>query len=325
VKFLELENRFKQYVGTDYCVSTNTGTSSLHLALESLNLPHDSEVIVPEFTMVATAWAVYYARLKPVFIDCTDNLLINTDLIESSITSKTKVIMVTHVYGRVVNMDAIIKIAQKYNLRVIEDCAEAHGAFYNKTHVGSYDIGCFSFYRNKIVCGEEGGAITTNDKTVYEISKDMKSMSFGEKHNFQHDQIGFNYRMTNTQANLILNSLDNIKQNIKRREEIANLYDRELSHDIIMPPREVVWVYDIKVPHKVKDALVEYLNNKGIAARHSFKPMSEQYPFNKSNSVINSTNAFKLSTTVCYLPADPTLSDDEVINICKLVNSFTLL
>ena len=169
MKFLELENRFKQYVGTDYCVSTNTGTSSLHLALESLNLPHDSEVIVPEFTMVATAWAVYYARLKPVFIDCTDNLLINTDLIESSVTSKTKVIMVTHVYGRVVNVDAIIKIAQKYNLRVIEDCAEAHGAFYNKTHVGSYDIGCFSFYRNKIVCGEEGGAITTNDKTVYEM------------------------------------------------------------------------------------------------------------------------------------------------------------
>ena len=166
MKYLELENQFSIYTQTNGCVCTNTGTASLHLALESLQLPIESEVIVPQYTMIATAWAIYYANLTPVFIDCNDNLLIDIDQIESNITSKTRVIMVTHIYGRVVNMEQIMSIAKKYDLRVIEDAAEAHGCRYNNKHVGSFDIGCFSFYKNKIVRGEEGGAIISNDMNL---------------------------------------------------------------------------------------------------------------------------------------------------------------
>ncbi|MAF36923.1 aminotransferase [archaeon] len=319
MKFLELEEDFKNYVGTNYCITCNTGTSSLHLALEALKLPPDSEIIVPEFTMIATAWAVHYARLSPVFVDCTDDLLINVDLIEEKISSNTKAIMVTHVYGRIVNMDHVIDLAKKYNLRVIEDCAEAHGGYFKNTHVGSYDIGCFSFYRNKIVCGEEGGAITTNDKRINLIARDMKSMSFGEEHNFQHDQLGFNYRMTNSQACLIIKSLNQVKDNLQKRQKISELYDSLLSREILMPKRNVVWVYDIKVNASIKNKLVSFLNENNIQARHSFKPMSAQYPFNTKYKHLN---AYKLSTQVCYLPADPSLTETNIDNICKLVNSF---
>tara|TARA_R110002051_G_scaffold304082_1_gene373258 strand:+ start:1857 stop:2861 length:1005 start_codon:yes stop_codon:yes gene_type:complete len=331
MKYLELEDKFKRYIGTDHCVATSTGTSSLHLALEALQLPPNSEVIVPEFTMVATAWAVWYARLTPIFVDCTDDLLINIDLIEQHITEKTKVIMITHVYGRIVNMEKIMTLALRYNLRVIEDAAEAHGGIWaeepakayggiwENCMAGSYDIGCFSFYRNKIIHGEEGGAITTNDVELANIARDMKSMSFGENHNFQHDTIGFNYRMTDSQAQLILNSLNSVEDNIKRREEISRLYDEHLPENIKMPPRNVVWVHDIKLTHSIKDDLVAFLNKNKIAARHSFKPMSAQAPFNRR---YDNLNAYNLSQQVCYLPVYPDISNNEVINISNLVAEF---
>ena len=337
MKYLELEDKFKTYIGTDHCVTTSTGTSSLHLALEALQLPQNSEVLVPEFTMVATAWAVWYARLTPIFIDCTDDLLIDIDLIERHITEKTKVIMITHVYGRIVNMEKIMTLALRYNLRVIEDAAEAHGGVWTEDvtkngfptiayggiwencMAGSYDIGCFSFYRNKIVHGEEGGAITTNDLDLATIARDMKSMSFGEEHNFQHDKIGFNYRMADSQAQLILDSLNNVETNIKRREEISRLYDEHLPDNIKMPPRSVVWVHDIKVSSSIKDNLVAFLNKNKIAARHSFKPMSAQAPFNKQ---YNNLNAYNLSQQVCYLPVYPNMSNNEVINISNLITKF---
>ena len=185
MEFETLENKFAGYVGTKGCVAVNTGTAALHVALEALQLPKDSEVIVPQYTMIATAWAVHYARLRPVFIDCDDSLLIDIDKIEEAITSKT------NVYGRVVNMEKIMLLANKYNLRVIEDAAEAHGCMWNGNMVGSYDIGCFSFYSNKIICGEEGGAVTSNDVEFLEVVRDMKSMSFGPEHNYMHNRIGF--------------------------------------------------------------------------------------------------------------------------------------
>ena len=119
MQYLELEDKFSSYIGVEDCVAVSTGTAALHVALEALQLPENSEVIVPQFTMVATAWAVYYARLQPVFVDCTDDLLIDIDDLKSKITSKTKAIMVTHVYGRVVNMDKIAEIACNNNLRAV--------------------------------------------------------------------------------------------------------------------------------------------------------------------------------------------------------------
>ena len=319
--FEQLETKYSQFLGTKGSISCNTGTSALHLALEALKLPKDSEVIVPEFTMVASAWSVHYARLKPVFIDCDDNLLIDLDLVEKAITPKTKVLMVTHVYGRIVNMTRVMEIAKKYNLRVIEDACEAQGATWEGKQIGSFDIGCFSFYRNKIIHGEEGGLVASDDLKLLSIVKDMKSMSFGDKHNYLHTQIGFNYRMTNSQAKLILKSLSKVKKNLKHRDKLAKVYTKYLNPKLLQPNREVVWIYDIKVPKNLKTPLVEYLNSNSIAARHSFKPMSLQYPFYNPNHNLT-LKSLDFSETICYLPAGEDITPSRAKKIALLVNKF---
>lgn len=315
MEFKVLENKFSEYIGTEGCVTVNTGTAALHVALEALQLPKNSEVIVPQFTMIATAWAVYYSRLKPVFVDCDDSLLIDVNKIEENITKNTKVIMVTHIYGRVVNMDSVVALASKYNLRIIEDAAEAHGCTFDNKMVGSYDIGCFSFYRNKIICGEEGGAVTSNDKEYLKVVEDMKCMSFGSKHNYMHNRIGFNYRMTNGQAELILESLKNVDKNIKIRRQNADLYDSILHTDYHMPKRDVPWVYDIKVEN---NDIVDILKKEGVAARHGFKPVSTCAPF-MSNK--NTEKSKHYSEKIMYLPVMCTQEDvkDNVKKLMRLL------
>ena len=315
MEFKLLENKFAEYIGTEGCVTVNTGTAALHVALEALQLPENSEVIVPQFTMIATAWAVYYSRIKPVFVDCDDSLLIDVNKIEENITKNTKVIMVTHIYGRVVNMDSVVALASKYNLRIIEDAAEAHGCTFDNKMVGSYDIGCFSFYRNKIICGEEGGAITSNDNEYLKVVEDMKCMSFGSKHNYMHNRIGFNYRMTNGQAELILESLKNVDKNIKIRRQNADLYDSILHTDYHMPKRDVPWVYDIKVEN---NDIVDILKKEGVAARHGFKPVSTCAPF-MSNK--NTEKSKHYSEKIMYLPVMCTQEDvkDNVKKLMRLL------
>lgn len=316
--FKQLEKEYSKFLNTKGAISCNTGTAALHLALEALKLPKDSEVIVPEFTMVASAWSVHYAGLNPIFVDCDDNLLIDLDLVEKAITPKTKVLMITHVYGRVVNMTRVMEIANKYNLRVIEDACEAQGATWDGKPIGSFDIGCFSFYRNKIIHGEEGGIVVSNDLDLLKVVKDMKSMSFGDNHNYLHTQIGFNYRMTNSQAKLILKSLSRINKNLKHRDKIAKTYTKYLNPEFLQPNRDVVWIYDIKVPPSKKDDLVAHLNKKGIAARHSFKPMSLQHPFNTTPG----PKSLAFSQTICYLPAGEDISKRKAKKIAQMVNEY---
>lgn len=310
-----LEEEYAKYIGTDFSVSVNTGTAALHLALEALGIGKGDEVIVPEFTMIASAWAVSYTGAKPVFVDCTDDLLIDIDKIEEKITPKTKAIMPVHIYGRIVNMDRIMEIAKKHNLRVIEDCAEAQGGMWNGKIVGSYDIGCFSFFMNKIIPAEEGGIITTNDEYLYKKMQDMKSMSFGEEHNYLHGKIGFNYRMSNMQATFALANLYIVNGIQQSRYKIESWYNKYIREDMKMPDRNVVWVYDVKHPRK--DEIVKKLNEKGIKARHGFKPMSMQPLYKKT---FKNLNAYKLSKEVFYLPVTPMMTEEMVKNICSEID-----
>jgi dTDP-4-amino-4,6-dideoxygalactose transaminase len=308
--FLKLEKKFASFVRTDGCVSVNTGTAALHVALEALQLPAGSKVIVPDFTMYASALAVYYARLTPVFVDCDENLLINLDKVEEVIDKDTKVLMVTHVYGRLVNMERVMSIAKRYNLRVIEDACEAHGAFQSNKMAGSYDIGCFSFYKNKIICAEEGGAVTSNDKNFLNIVRDMKSMSFGVTHDYYHKIIGFNYRMTNSQAREISCSLSKVEENIKKREVMKNYYNSCFGSQNKMPNnRVVVWVYDMK--HHNANLVTKELKRRGINARHSFKPMTMQ-PLFKENVCNVGTNSLYYSKNVFYIHLDVLDTEKEL-------------
>jgi len=313
----KLEKEYAKYIGTEYAVSTNTGTSALHLALASLGVGKGDEVIVPEFTMIACAWAVTYTGAKPVFVDCGDDLLIDVKKIEKAITKKTKVIMPVHIYGRVCNMDKIMALAKKYKLRVLEDCCEAQGATWKGKVVGSFDIGAFSFYWNKIIPAEEGGMITTNDMILYNRARMLKSMSFTKDHDYYHPEIGFNYRMTNTQAGLANISLVYEKDIQKKRFQIESWYDIHINPKYRMPKRNVVWVYDIK--HPKKDKLVKYLNGFDINARHGFKPMSMQPMYNRD---FNKLKAYKLSKKIMYLPVNPKMTEEDVKYICALIDAY---
>lgn len=299
--YKEIEIEYAKHLGVKKCVSVNTGTAALHVALEALQLPPDSKVIVPDFTMYASALSVYYARLTPVFVDCDDDLLIDLDKVEKIIDEKTRVLMVTHVYGRTVDMNRVMKIAKKYNLRVIEDACEAQGAYWDSRPIGSFDIGCFSLYRNKIIHAEEGGIVASDDEALMGMVNDMKSMSFGTTHDYYHKQIGFNYRMTNSQARLALDSLKSLEQNLDARESIKNAYNKLINKQYHMKDnRRVCWVYDIKHPRA--DEVVLELKRRGIKnTRHSFKPMTMQPLFKQKispKSLFYSKNVFYLHINV---------------------------
>lgn len=314
--YTRLEKEYAAYVGTEYAVSTNTGTSALHLTLASLGIGKGDEVLVPEFTMISTAWAVSYTGAKPIFVDCGDDLLIDVEKIEEKITNKTVAIMPTHIYGRVCNMDRIMEIADKYQLRVIEDCCEAQGANWKGKNVGSFDIGCFSFYLNKIIPAEEGGMITTNDPRVYEIAQYLKCASFDKDKTYYHELMGFNYRMTNAQAGIALVSLSMVNTIQQARFRIQGWYDKYIKDEYKMPPRQVVWVYDIK--HPKKDEVVKKLNEAGYNARHSFKPMSMQPMYKRPYTKLN---AYKKSKEVMYLPVSPMMTEETVKDICRIIDT----
>jgi len=245
--YLELEKQYAKFCGKKYAVSVNSGTSALHLALVVLGIGKGDEVIVPDFTMAACGFAVAYTGAKVITVDCKDDLTIDENLIEAKITKRTKAIMPVHIYGRLCNMKAINKIARKYKLKVIEDACEAQGA---KT--GNADLTCYSLYKNKIVAGEEGGIITTNNKKIYERLQDLKCMAFGKKHNYYHKEIGYNYRITESSAGKALKSLKNIKKNLLKRKKIEQELDKQIPDSWKMPKREVVWVYDLIPPKDVK-------------------------------------------------------------------------
>lgn len=316
-KFEELEKEYAKYIGVNHCITTNTGTSALHLALKSIGIKEGDEVITCNYEMIAPAFAISYCGAKPIFVDCTDDLLIDASKIKRRITTKTKAILVVHTYGRVADLDEIMRIATKYKLRVINDCAEAQGAVWKGKSIGSYDIGVYSFYINKIIPAEEGGCITTNDEAVARRARYLKNMSFNEAHDFLHDEIGYNYRMPNAEANYALANLSTINLIQQKRYQVKSWYDKYLKKEYQMPDnRSVIWVYDIQ--HPQKDKVIKLLNDKGIQARHGFKPMTQQKPyFSKSYA---SSNAYKWSQKVMYLPVSPLMTEEMCIDICKLVN-----
>jgi perosamine synthetase len=265
------EEEFARYNGVGCGVACSSGTAALTLALRALGVGPGDEVLVPEFTMVATAWAVTYVGATPVFVDCGDDLNIDVALIEPKITPRTKVIMPVHVHGRRCDMDAIMRLAYEYNLRVVEDSAEAHGI----RPVG--DVACFSLYANKIITSGEGGICVTNDARLAGQMAHLRGMAISGDHSFLHSKLAYNFRMTDLQAGVALGQLEKIDEILELRVAIEKRYDAGLS-DIAgitrMPPRDVLWMYDLRAERRAQ--LREFLAHEGIETRLFFKPMSRQ-------------------------------------------------
>lgn len=336
-KYIEkFENEFASFCGRKFGVSTTNGTTALHLSLLSLGIGKEDEVILPDFTMISSLFAVLYCKAKPVFVDVEEETWnINPELIEKKITKNTKAIMPVHIYGHPAKMDAIIRIANKYGLKIIEDAAEAHGAeYFNKKCGGIGDIGCFSFFANKIITTGEGGMIVTDDEKIAEDVRYFRNLCFpvNGPRNYLHENLGYNFRLTNIQAAIGLAQLEKIVDYINMRRNNARLYN-ELLKGIpgIQTPIEregsknVYWMYAITVNPRefglTRDELMTKLRDRGIDTRMFFKPLHSQPVFKKLGIIDKDEYPVteRIARIGLYLPSSSSLSKEQITFIADTI------
>jgi perosamine synthetase len=326
------ENCFSNFCGTKYGVSCSNGTVALHLALKAFGVGNGDEVIVPALTFIATANAVTYCNAIPVFVDAEpETWNIDPDKIEEKITKKTKAIIPVHLYGHPVDMDTIIDIARENKLVVIEDAAEAHGAEYKGRKVGSIgDVGCFSFYGNKIITTGEGGMITTDNEEIAERARMLRDHAMSKEKRYWHDTIGFNYRLTNLQAALGVAQMERIEDIINIKRSNAKLYNSMLKTvaGITLPKeaewaKSVYWMYSILIEDKYRisrDELIIKLKERGIDSRPFFYPIPSMPPYKTANAYPVSE---ELSRKGINLPSSPRLKKDDIKYIVEQIKEIS--
>jgi perosamine synthetase len=325
------EERFAAAAGCAFGVSCASGTTALHLAVAALGIDAGDEVIVPTFTMVATASAVHYVGATPVFVDADeDTWNMNVGRIEAAITPRTKAIIVVHTYGHPADMDPILAIAARHRLFVIEDAAEAHGARYHGRPVGSLaDVACFSFYANKIITTGEGGMVTTNNPELATTARRLRDHAFGDTRHFWHEWHGFSYRMTSLQAAIGLAQTERLDDLAERRRTTAALY-QTLLQDVpgLVLPRErpgvmsVFWMYGLLVEDAVgcsRDELRTRLACNGIETRTFFVPLHLQPVYFMPYDPARFPIADALCRTGMYLPSSAGLSDQDIRCVAQAV------
>jgi perosamine synthetase len=330
----EFEDAFAEYCGSDYGISTTSGTTALHLAIASLDIGKGDEVIVPAFTMISTVFAIVYTGAKPVIVDAEpETWNIDVDKIGENITERTKAIIPVHTYGHPCDMDPILSVAKKHDVAVVEDAAEAHGAEYKGRKSGGIGyMGCFSFYANKIITCGEGGMIVTNDEEIAERAKSLRNLSFPkEKRIYLHSEVGYNYRMTNIQAAMGLAQLEKIDELIERRRKNAHIYNGLLEDvkGIRLPTekewaKNVYWMYSILVEDEFgvgRDELMDKMMKKGIDTRTFFIPMHQQPVFKKMGLFKGESYpvAEELSKKGMYLPSGSGLKEEEIRQVCRIL------
>jgi perosamine synthetase len=323
------ESEFARYCDCQHGVTTTNGTTAIHLALMALKIERGDEVLVSTLTNMATFFAVLYQGAVPVPIDIEDQTWnLDPSLLESKITPRTKAILVVHLFGHPVHMDPVLAVARRHGLYVIEDCAEAHGATYQGRKVGGLgDIGCFSFYANKIITTGEGGMITLNDSLLADRARNLKGLAFGDTNKFMHKDIGVNYRMTNLQAALGCAQFEKIEKIIASKRHIAARYNERfrgldtLQLPVEMPyARNVYWMYHLVLRGRAADArpvVMQRLAEHGIETREGFIPYNMQEIFIAKGwtSLGDCPKANDVATKGFYLPSGATLTDDEIDHV----------
>jgi perosamine synthetase len=329
-KYINLfEDAFAQFCGVEHAVAVSNGTAALHLALLLKDIGPGDEVIVPTLTFVATANAVRYTGARPVFVDSDPaTWTIDPARIEEKISSLTKAVIPVHLYGHPADMDPIMELADKYDLFVIEDAAEAHGAEYKGEKVGGLGhVGCFSFYGNKIVTTGEGGMLTTNNSDLAEKARFLKDHGMSSERRYWHPKIGYNYRMTNIQAAIGLAQLERINEIIERKLIIADLYKRRLEDVLSLElhpqsdwARNVFWMFSILVKDGLpctRDELISALRERDIDTRPFFIPIHFQPPYREDG------NSFPVAEDVgrrgINLPSYPKLRETDLRRICDCI------
>ena len=318
----------------NYGVSCTSGFAALHLALLAVGIGKGDEVIVPNFTMSAPVNAVILTGATPVLVDSDrETYCLDANKIEEKITKMTRAIIPVHIYGHPCAMDKIMKLAKKYNLVVIEDCAEAHGAEYRGKKVGSIgDIGCFSFYANKILTTGEGGMSITNNKEYADKMKLIRNYAFTHP-KFLHKEFGVNYRISNIHAGIGLAQTENAQRLVQARRNVGIRYNKILKDvgGIVLPTekqgcKNVYWMYGIVLKDEVKKSrkeIVEALKNEGVETRNFFIPMHVQPVFlnGKYENSPDCSGKFPVSNKLAkrgfYLPSSSNISDKEINFVCE--------
>lgn len=337
----KFEKTFSKYTGSKYVVSCANGTDAIFLAIKALNLPHGSEVIAPAMTYCSTIFSILNSGLKPILVDINfDNPLINTQLIEKKITHKTSLILPVHLHGSVVDILDIKKILIKYpNIKILDDCAQAHGSYYcqnckiyNKICckkgklVGNLsDASAFSFYPGKnLGAYGDGGAVTTNDQNVYK--KLIKLRNLGSLIKFKHEIIGYNSRLDTLQSAVLLRKIKYLNINNNKRRSIADFYNKNIiNKSILLKYSRGSSYHQYAILSKNKKKLKEILKKNSI-------PFGEHYPIsiNKldalkkyfKNEVF--PNAENFAAKAISLPIDPNLNIKQLKKIVRVINTFEI-
>lgn len=325
----EFEQEFSKYTSVRHSVTVSNGTVALHLAMLALGIGDGDEVLVPTLTYIASVNAIKYTNATPVFVDSErETWQMSPEDVERKITSRTKAIMAVHLYGNSCDMEKICLIAKKYNLFVIEDCAEALGTKFKGHHVGSFgDISTFSFFGNKTITTGEGGMVVTNDETLYQRCLHFRGQGLAAHRQYWHDVVGYNYRMTNICAAIGLAQLSKIERFLTLKHQIALSYKNGLKGlpvEFHAPAPDVYhsyWMCSILVEYpSQRDELRAFLAEKGIETRPLFYPVHTMPMY--SDKYQKHPVAEYIGWRGINLPSYPGLTDSELEFIIESIGGY---
>lgn len=335
----EFEQKMSASVNRKYGIAVSNGTAALEVACQALGITHGDEVIMPTFTIISCAMAVTKLGAIPVLVDSdikTWNMKV--DEIEKKITSKTKAIMIVHIYGLPIMVDKVLELAKKYNLKVIEDAAEMHGQTYNGKPCGSFgDISTFSFYPNKHVTTGEGGMVVTDDENLAQRCQMLRNLCFRKDVRYVHDEISDNYRFTNLQAAVGLAQLERLDEFIQKKRDMGKYYTEKLQgvKGIQLPIEKtsyadnIYWVYGILLKEEIKvdnRQIQKLLASEGIGTRTFFWCMHEQPVYQNMGLDMGKEylNAEYMARKGFYIPSGLALTKEQmdkvvegIINVMK--------
>jgi len=339
----EFEERWAAYCGRRYGIVVSNGTVALQLAVACLGLEPGDEIILPTFTIISCALAVLYNGAVPVLVDADPRTwCMDVGQVEEKITCRTRAIMPVHIYGHPVDMDALLKLADRYGLAIIEDAAEAHGAEYlSRRHgpdpewrrCGSFGtLSCFSFYANKLITTGEGGAVLTDDPQLAERVRSLRNLCFRLDRRFYHEALGYNFRLTNLQAALGLAQLEKMDDAVARKRWIAREYERrfKLVQGLQLPveerwARSVYWMYGLVLTEEARMDAAEFgqrLKDRGVDTRPFFLGMHEQPALQQRGLFLGERYpvAERLARKGLYLPSGLALTKSQLERVCDAVS-----
>jgi len=326
------EDEFKERLGVKFAVAVNSGTSALHLCIRAIGIQPGDEVITTPFSFVSSSNCILFEKGRPVFVDVDEESFnIDPDKIEPAISHRTKAILPVHIFGQSCNMEKIMEIAEKRNLRVIEDACESLMATHYRRYTGTFgDCGTFGFYPNKQITTGEGGMVVTNNEKFYMLIKSMANQGRGNNSQWLvHERLGYNYRMPEISAALGVSQFSRIDEILKKRQAAAEYYKRKLSGipgiklPKTVPGNTHSWfVFPIRVSENIRDKLIESLKDKGIQTKAYFYPPIHLQPFYRKMFGFKEGDfpiAEKLSKTTLILPFYTDITEKEITEVASIL------